>query len=160
MKQNYHDHVRSDVFPYISPGGRLLDIGGGTGATAAAAKAQGLADSAVVVDAVQPDAPGLDEALSGDLTNPALLNDIATKHGPFDTILALDVLEHFIDPWAMVRAMHAMLAPGGSIVASIPNVRHYHALFPLLFRTSGIIPTLAYWTGRICGSSCAILRSR
>ena len=131
----YHTRVRSDVFEFIPPGGRLLDVGGGAGATASAIRAAGIADYAGVVDRVPADcAAGLDFAYQGDLRDPALTDRILAEQGPFDTILCLDILEHFADPWALVRRLHGMLAPGGAIVASIPNVRHYSALLPLLFR--------------------------
>ena len=44
------------------------------------------------------------------------------------------MLEHLRDPWSVVRLLHGGLAPGGVIVASIPNVRNFTALAPLLFR--------------------------
>lgn len=136
MQESYHDLVRRDVFPFVPRGGTLLDVGGGIGATAAALRRDGTAARAGVADLVAPDAAaaGLDFAYAGDLTDAALLERIAAEQGPIDTILALDVLEHLVDPWAMVARLHAILRPGGAIVASIPNVRHYSALLPLLFR--------------------------
>lgn len=49
----------------------------------------------------------------------------------FDLILALDVLEHLVDPWRMARRLRALLSPGGTIIASIPNVGHYSVIWPL-----------------------------
>ena len=51
-----------------------------------------------------------------------------------DLILALDVLEHLVDPWSVVRKLDRVLRPGGALIASIPNVRHHSVLVPLLFR--------------------------
>lgn len=135
MADLYHARVRRDVFAFIPCGGRLLDVGGGEGATASAVRAAGIADHAGVVDIVPADAAaGLDFAYQGDIGDPALTDRILAEQGPFDTILCLDVLEHFADPWSLVRRLHGMLAPGGVIVASIPNVRHYSVLWPLLFK--------------------------
>jgi 2-polyprenyl-3-methyl-5-hydroxy-6-metoxy-1,4-benzoquinol methylase len=50
-----------------------------------------------------------------------------------DLFLCLDVLEHVKDPWALVDALHPRLRPGGSIIASIPNIRHYTVSMGLLF---------------------------
>ena len=50
----------------------------------------------------------------------------------FDLIVILDILEHLMDPWAMVQRLHSALALGGVIIASIPNVGHYSVAFPLL----------------------------
>lgn len=43
----------------------------------------------------------------------------------FDCITFNDVLEHLIDPWAILRMMREKLAPGGHLVASIPNLRYF-----------------------------------
>ncbi|MFO1186414.1 MAG: methyltransferase domain-containing protein [Alphaproteobacteria bacterium] len=57
---------------------------------------------------------------------------VGAKHGPFDCILCLDVLEHLVDPWRVVGALHGQLAPGGVIVASIPNVQHHSVVRALM----------------------------
>lgn len=50
----------------------------------------------------------------------------------FDCILFADVLEHLADPGAVLRRSRQLLAPGGYVVASIPNVAHYSAVLALL----------------------------
>ncbi len=132
---DYHSHVRSDVFHLIPRGGRLLDVGGGDGATAAALKSRGHAEQIGVIDRVPPAQDNvLDFDMQGDITDPAFIGQVGTAHGPFDTILCLDILEHLPDPWATVRQLHGLLAPNGRIIASIPNVRHFSVLLPLLFK--------------------------
>lgn len=133
----YHNDVRDDVIPYLpATGGRLVDIGGGTGATAAHFKRRGLADRAGALDQVPSDRaePSLDFHRSGNLEDREFLDRALGEEGPFDTILTLDILEHLVDPWAVVAQLHRALAPGGHIVASIPNVRHYRVAAGLLFR--------------------------
>ena len=49
-------------------------------------------------------------------------------------ILCLDVLEHLVNPEKVISYLHTLLAPGGIIIASIPNVRHYSVVFPLVFK--------------------------
>ena len=135
MTDTYHRHVRKEIFPYVPRGGVLLDVGGGIGATAAALRRDGVVERAGVVDLVAPaTGHGLDFAFAGDLTDPALIERIAREEGPFDTILCLDVFEHLVDPWTLVGRLHRALKPGGMLVASIPNIRHYSALMPLLLR--------------------------
>jgi hypothetical protein len=52
----------------------------------------------------------------------------------FDLILCLDVLEHMVDPWHVVdRLATQYLASGGTLIVSLPNVRHYSVVMPLLF---------------------------
>lgn len=136
VRSDYHKLVRRDVFELIpKPGGVLLDIGGGVGATAAALKAEGYAGRVGVVDLVAANelAEGVDFAMSGDLDRPDFLDALYEREGPFDTILCLDILEHLKDPWSLVARLHVCLAPGGSIVASIPNVRNYQLIVPLVF---------------------------
>ncbi len=42
----------------------------------------------------------------------------------FDHILFADVLEHLADPGAVLKRAGEMLSPGGTIIASLPNVTH------------------------------------
>lgn len=133
----YHDDVRTDVMPHVPPhAGTLLDVGGGTGATAAHAKALGLARRVGVADQVPSDRAeaGIDFHHSGDLEDPDFLASVIEREGPFDTILCLDILEHLVDPWSVVAQLHGALSPGGHMVASIPNVRHYRVAGGLLLR--------------------------
>jgi 2-polyprenyl-3-methyl-5-hydroxy-6-metoxy-1,4-benzoquinol methylase len=130
----YHSRVRRDMFPLIPPGRRALDVGGGYGATVAALRDEGFFDYTGVIDKVPAATPlAYDFHYSGDVEDPDLLRLVGDKEGPFDTILCLDTLEHLVDPWSLICRLTTLLAPGGAIVASIPNVRHYSVSVPLLF---------------------------
>jgi len=50
----------------------------------------------------------------------------------FDYIIFGDVLEHLQDPWNVLNRMKKYLAPGGAILASIPNIMHHSVLMDLL----------------------------
>jgi SAM-dependent methyltransferase len=50
----------------------------------------------------------------------------------FDAIIFADVLEHLVDPWRVLREAAALLAPGGLVVASIPNLQHMDVITGLL----------------------------
>lgn len=137
FRKNYHDHIRMDVVPHVPvTQGKLLDIGGGIGGTAAYLKAIGTVEQAGVVDIVAPDSmlSDLDYRYQSDLEKPDTLYNLVKEQGQFDVILALDVLEHLLDPWMMVKNIEAGLKTGGFFVASIPNVRNFTASFPLFFR--------------------------
>lgn len=139
FRERYHALVRRDAFPLVPRGGgTLLDLGGGIGATAAQLREMGYVDRAGVVDRMAQNVTtmGLDFRHAGDLEDGDFLDDVIAAEGPFDCVLCLDVLEHLRDPWAVVRHLHDALVPGGSIIASIPNVRNYKVLLPLLFRNS------------------------
>jgi 2-polyprenyl-3-methyl-5-hydroxy-6-metoxy-1,4-benzoquinol methylase len=43
-----------------------------------------------------------------------------------------DVLEHLRDPWGALTDLVAVLRPGGWVVASVPNVRVFTVLLPLV----------------------------
>jgi len=136
-RTGYHDLIRRDVVQGVpKKGGVLIDVGGGIGATASHLKQLGLADRAGVVDLVErPDgAPPLDFAYNGDLTDEKLLDRIIKEQGPFTTVLFLDILEHLVDPWALVKKFTAALTPDGVMIASIPNVRCLESLFPLVVK--------------------------
>ena len=51
----------------------------------------------------------------------------ARVEGPFDRVLFGDVLEHLRDPGAVLRWARDLLAPGGRVVASLPNIGHWTA---------------------------------
>src|SRR5436309_7133506 len=41
---------------------------------------------------------------------------------PYDTITAFDVVEHLLDPSAFLERLHRWLAPGGTLVVTLPDV--------------------------------------
>jgi 2-polyprenyl-3-methyl-5-hydroxy-6-metoxy-1,4-benzoquinol methylase len=52
----------------------------------------------------------------------------------YELLLMADVLEHLVDPWSALRLLHDSTAPGCRLALSVPNVRHYKVVLPLLFR--------------------------
>jgi 2-polyprenyl-3-methyl-5-hydroxy-6-metoxy-1,4-benzoquinol methylase len=59
---------------------------------------------------------------------------LGTLDGPFDTILAYDVLEHLPDPDAALRRMHDLAAPDALLHVSVPNARHWSLVRDLVVR--------------------------
>jgi 2-polyprenyl-3-methyl-5-hydroxy-6-metoxy-1,4-benzoquinol methylase len=49
----------------------------------------------------------------------------------FDCVVMADVLEHLRNPWAVVRWAATLLDVGGSVVISVPNVRHARTFWSL-----------------------------
>ena len=74
----------------------------------------------------------LDDVHCLDLNDLPCRGDVLGALGRFDCIVAADVLEHLIEPWAVLDAAVETLEPGGSVVVSLPNVRHWSVLRALL----------------------------
>lgn len=54
--------------------------------------------------------------------------------GPFDCVVMADVLEHLRDPWSVVRWVSGLVDEGGSMVISVPNIRHIHLFWSMAVR--------------------------
>lgn len=52
--------------------------------------------------------------------------------GSLDLVVVADVLEHLVDPWGFLAKARPLLAPGGRLLASLPNVRNLNLLLDLL----------------------------
>lgn len=108
----------------IGPASRVLDVGCATGYLAEALRSRGSTVSGIEFD---PDAgrralPFLDKLVVGDLDSLDLAEEFAPAS--FDVIVFGDVLEHLKDPLSALRRARPLLAPGGAVVISIPNVAH------------------------------------
>lgn len=101
---------------------RVLDLGCGTGEVGAQLRARGHDVTGVDLE----ERPGvherLDRFVKADLDE-GLPPELG---GDFDVVLGADVFEHLRDPERLLRALRPCLAPGGSILASIPNFAHWY----------------------------------
>jgi 2-polyprenyl-3-methyl-5-hydroxy-6-metoxy-1,4-benzoquinol methylase len=110
---------------------RVLELGAARGHVTRALVAQNNRVTAVEFD---PDAaPGLktvaEEVVIGDLNAPETLSGVS---GPFDVVLAGDVLEHLLNPDDVLLRATGLLAPGGRVVVSLPNIAHADVRLSLL----------------------------
>ncbi len=132
---NYYDGVRKDILPLVPRHSqRVLEIGCSQGNTLAYLKDNGYCDwtfgTDLFVDAIEIAKDKVDQVYQGNIEETTL----PIESGSIDLILCLDVLEHLINPQKVIAYLHQLLVPGGIIIASIPNVRHYSASFPLIFQ--------------------------
>lgn len=140
----YYGHSRDDVCALVPDDARrVLDFGCGGGGLGRTLKR---ARPGIEVRGVEPVADQAERARR-------VLDDVCVggAEGPLpagwprpDCIVFADVLEHLVDPWAAVRRARELLAPGGSLVVSIPNVRHHSVLADLLrgrfdYRDAGVL---------------------
>jgi len=135
---SYFGRVRSEILPHLPARlNRMLDVGCGEGVTSAYIKEQRptlqwMGGIELVPDAASKAATVLDKVWCGDIER--LNFDAEIPAGSLDVILCLDVLEHLVDPWAMVRRLSPLLHPQGQLVISVPNVRNWKFIRDLLFR--------------------------
>lgn len=126
----------------VSRTGRVLDVGCGTGSVTEIIKARTRAE----VVGIEPDPTRAAAAVEKGLNVYCgfLTQEFLHEHGPFQTILFADVLEHLPSPGEMLLLAKDGLAPGGAIVASVPNVAHLFVRMRLLcgrfdYRDCGIM---------------------
>lgn len=103
---------------------RVLDVGCATGFFGKALAEQGCSVTGVEFEprAAAEARSHLDEVVEADLNVTALADLFAGRE--FDAIVFGDVLEHLIDPDAVLRSAVQLLAADGGIIISIPNVAH------------------------------------
>jgi len=114
-------------------GSRVLDVGTADGhPVAEALVARGCHVWGVELDedAAESARQFCNKLVVGDVEKLDLAHEFAGLE--FDVILCLDVLEHLVEPGAVLKKLAPMLAPGGVIVASIPNVTHAAVRLQLL----------------------------
>ncbi|MBW3575156.1 MAG: class I SAM-dependent methyltransferase [Actinobacteria bacterium] len=113
---------------------RVLELGCASGALGAELKARGKASVVHGVEMHPEVADGargrIDRVWAGDVET----LDPAELDGRYDVLITADILEHVRDPWSLLRRMTAVLAPGGQLVASIPNVRYLPVVADLMVR--------------------------
>lgn len=134
QRHDYFSNPRKDILPLLPDNiQKVLEIGCGQGATLQ--WIQTIRDCEKVVgvelfpEAVAIAKNRLDSVIQGNIEN----MELPFEDNEFELILCLDVLEHLVDPWDVLNKLAALLKPGGSLISSIPNVKHYKVILPLLF---------------------------
>lgn len=139
IRQTLDHGVNPELLAAVPVSARhVLEVGCGTGALGAAWKRrspQGLWSAIeLAVDAAQSAREVLDAVLCADIeTLDDTTLDAFLKGRPAPAALVFgDVLEHLRDPLAVLRRLVNRLAPGGTVVACIPNIGHWSAVFSLM----------------------------
>ncbi len=111
-----HATVEALIAARHDGGGVLVDVGCGTGALSA--RLMGRFARCVGVDAVRYDGlPDGVEFVTHDLDAPKIpLGDAAGT-----IVTAVETIEHLENPWAFVRELARLTAPGGWVVITTPN---------------------------------------
>lgn len=126
--------VRLDVLKLVPESCKtILDVGCGTGLTAAAIKDKtkgqvyGLELSPEFASEAQKN---MDEVYVEDVSR---FFAKAPKQ-QYDCIIFADILEHILDPWKVLENSKRFLLPGGVVIISIPNIRFYTTFYYLFIK--------------------------
>jgi 2-polyprenyl-3-methyl-5-hydroxy-6-metoxy-1,4-benzoquinol methylase/quercetin dioxygenase-like cupin family protein len=138
--RRYHDpepglgaaSTHGQVLSLVGERKRVLELGCATGSMSRL-----LRERACAVVAVERDAQAAADAaahcervLVGDIDDLSILDSL--DGDLFDVVVAADVLEHLREPQETLRRLRPLLAAGGYLVASVPNVAHGSVRLALL----------------------------
>lgn len=126
----YSSHRRiPELVRRLSPPARVLDVACGEGFAA-----RDLVKHGFQVCGIDNDPAALEKAAL--CYQQVILADVESElppvDGQFEVIIFADILEHLTDPAAVFARFMALLAPGGLVVISVPNVAHWYVRLNLL----------------------------
>jgi 2-polyprenyl-3-methyl-5-hydroxy-6-metoxy-1,4-benzoquinol methylase len=131
--ESYYANARSDLVAMLPrPLGRVLDVGCGHGEAGRVMRSAG-ADWLSGVE-VNPEAAVRAEAAYDEVLVGTIEEHLPTLSGRFDTICCYDVLEHLVDPSAVLRSLMELASPRANLHVSVPNARHLSLVRDLVLR--------------------------
>jgi 2-polyprenyl-3-methyl-5-hydroxy-6-metoxy-1,4-benzoquinol methylase len=132
----YGEKARKCILPFLKERvTTALDIGCGFGNTLAWLKKDGYCKKTFGVEINAHAAETARKQLDGVYCGNIETMDVPVEPESINLLLCLDVLEHLNDPWTtLMKIQKQLLAPGGILIASVPNVQHYSVVLSLLFR--------------------------
>jgi len=130
LKESPHSshHRILALLPQPGDRRRVLDVGAGTGELASILAARGYEVTAIERYPVAETVASRVEFHEADLDM-----GLPPLKGAYDWILCADVLEHVREPKALLTRLHALLTPGGVVLASLPNSGHFYFRLHVLF---------------------------
>jgi 2-polyprenyl-3-methyl-5-hydroxy-6-metoxy-1,4-benzoquinol methylase len=124
--QEYLAHVahrRFALIEKVTPPGRVLDVGCGTGEVLAVARARGWEVQGVEPVEASAAFAANERALD---VRVALLEESGLPECSYDVVTAFHVLEHMTDGLGFLRMIARWAKPGGHVVVEVPNWRSVH----------------------------------
>jgi methionine biosynthesis protein MetW len=126
--------THAQVVAWVPEGARVLELGCASGHVGRLLiRDKRCTVTGVEVDpaaAAQAQASGLDVRV-GSLSDAAFRSSIP---GPFDVVVAADVLEHLPDPEPVLDHVKRWLVPGGLAIVAVPNIATWSVRGRLFFR--------------------------
>lgn len=130
----YYFNVRHDMVGLVPENTqRILEVGCAGGATGRELKDRGIPEIVgieVIEEIARSARPHYQALYVGDVE----VLDLPFEERHFDCILYGDVLEHLKDPWELLKKQSRLLKNDGTIIISIPNIRHYRIIKKLVFK--------------------------
>jgi GT2 family glycosyltransferase/SAM-dependent methyltransferase len=126
------NNSHTQLILWSGTGRNVLEVGSSTGYMTKVLQERGCRVTVVEVDpqAARMATQYAERAVVGDIEKIDLDQEFADEQ--FDIVLYGDVLEHLVDPETVLRRTKRLLAPGGSVAVSIPNVAHASVRLSLL----------------------------
>jgi len=155
----YYKKERRGLISHIPAGEHcVLEVGCAEGKTGARLKSEGRASKVVGLELNHEIALRAEENLDCVICGDIEKIQVPEPYGKYDYVLLGDVLEHLVDPWGAIEKLKLSLSSQGTIVFSVPNIRNWTVLFPLVFKGKweyerhGIMDTthLRFFTKRTC----------
>jgi len=130
---SYFEQCRSEMLAYVPEHcQKVLDVGCGRGNFGKSLKQI----RSIEVWGIEPVASAAAEAATklDHVIEGIFAPESDLPQGSFDAIFFNDVLEHLVDPAAALLLAATLLKPGGVVIASIPNIRHFQAQWEVVVR--------------------------
>jgi ubiquinone/menaquinone biosynthesis C-methylase UbiE len=116
----------------VNPDAKLLEIGCGNGDTAAYALTQRKCGWCCGVELCEQAAAAARPRLNRVIVGNVETLDFDFDEGFFDILVMSEVLEHLVDPWAVLRRLRRVMKRGALVYSGSPNVCDHSVLRTLL----------------------------
>ncbi len=121
------DTAPARVLSMVKPGSKVLEIGAGPGSITRVL----VNEKQCSVVALEVEETALEKlrqicgtVFASDLNTRGWSAEIEAAHGKFDYVIAADVLEHVLNPDAVLQEMRDLLNDTGSVILSLPHAGH------------------------------------
>jgi O-antigen biosynthesis protein len=131
----YYDNPRPEIAALVPADARtIVDVGCGAGALGASLRQAMPGRKVIGIELVPTVAEEARKVLDQVIVGDATTLELPIAPGSVDCIICADILEHVIDPTALLTRLKSLLTPSGCLITSIPNMRHYTVILRLIRR--------------------------
>ena len=132
--QGYFEGARKDYVSElpVNPQARILEIGCGNGGTGYLALKERKCGKYCGVELLSSAAERAKEQISEVVVGDVEEIGLPWSSDSFDVLILSEVLEHLVDPWAVLKKLWPLLKPGAIVFASSPNVSNHRVIRMLI----------------------------